>query len=119
MLVIITQLTNVYILFNVELFFGIFHRMSFDRMSSSMEKVDLSKLKALVVWQGGEDHGKYTSGVKCEWIKNFHYEEWLNADPDDDDCVSYVIEWRNTPQPPVGGWPVYNGIVLEVAGIQQ
>lgn len=108
---------TLYLILNCLLVHFIFS--SFDRMSSSMEKIDLSKLRALVVGQGGEDHGKYSTGVKCEWIKNFNYEEWLNADPDDEDFVSYVIEWRNTLQPPAGGWEVYNGMVLEVAGKQQ
>ncbi|XP_015123524.1 uncharacterized protein LOC107045704 [Diachasma alloeum] len=73
----------------------------------------MPKLYANVKWIGGDDHDKVTVGIPTEWILNFNYEEFLseNFDPDE----SFVIEWRESGKKPPGGWPVFDGLVLDDA----
>lgn len=69
-------------------------------------------LLALVKWIGGADDKKYTSGIPVEWIKGFDYDDFRSSNFDP--TLSYVIEWHEGKEPR-GGWPVYDGYVIEVS----
>lgn len=73
------------------------------------------KYFALTKWIGGSDDKKYTVGVPVDWIINFDIDEYQkdNHDP----AESYVVEWRDTPKPPKGGWKCYDCHVILVSGI--
>ncbi|XP_011312328.1 uncharacterized protein [Fopius arisanus] len=73
----------------------------------------MPKLFAMIKWIGGEDDGKISVGVPTDWIMNFNFEEFLseNFDPD----LSYVIESRQPVKKPAGGWPKFDGLILDVA----
>ena len=63
----------------------------------------------LVKWLDGVYSERFTHDVDIAWIKNF--------DPSVSDFdESYAIEWRQAgKQTPKKGWPVYNGLVLDVS----
>lgn len=61
---------------------------------------------ALVKWLGGEDKGKYSPDVPVSWIRDF-------KEGDEEEFEeSYIVEWRKGKNPPPGGWPVYDGLVI-------
>lgn len=66
---------------------------------------------ALIKLIGGKDDGKYTSCVPTEWVRGFDYQEFLQID--NGEC--YIVEWH-TGKKPLGGWPGYDGQVIEVSG---
>lgn len=65
---------------------------------------------ALVKWITGAYADTMTHNVKISWIKDFQ-EENYHAAADE----SYIIEWRVPPQPKAG-WPLFDGVVLEISG---
>lgn len=65
---------------------------------------------------GGADDGSYTPGVDIAWIKNFDYNEFEKSNGNDVDDISYVVEWRDQSNEPLGGWNVYDGLVIAVSG---
>lgn len=72
------------------------------------------KLFALVKWCGTEDDGKFTSGVPLDWVKTFDYQRYKEEGLDITELQA--IEWREGRKRPVGGWPVYDGFVVQVSG---
>lgn len=63
--------------------------------------------RALVKWLEGADEGTYTHDVNVKWIVNFDAKSPQYPD-------TYAIEWRVLPKPR-SGWPVFEGLVLDVS----
>jgi hypothetical protein len=63
---------------------------------------------ALVKWLDGAYKDTYTHNVDIAWILNFDPDSLPLED-------SYAIEWRQPPRPSKNGWPVYNGVVIDVS----
>lgn len=62
---------------------------------------------ALVKWKDGVYEGRITHDVNVDWIVNFD-----SVSPEYPE--TYAIEWRVLPKPR-NGWPVYNGLVMDVS----
>lgn len=62
---------------------------------------------ALVKWLDGACKDTYTHNVEVSWIRGFDPDSLPFED-------SFAIEWRQPPRPK-NGWPVYNGLVIDVS----
>ncbi|KAH0563770.1 hypothetical protein KQX54_006207, partial [Cotesia glomerata] len=71
------------------------------------------KYWALVRWVGGSDDKKYTVGIDVDHIKNFDYNQFLMDELDPEEV--YVVEWRDKPKPPLGGWLCYHARVIAIS----
>ena len=72
----------------------------------------MSQMHSLVKWISGDDKDTY-SIVPTNWIKNFDLEEYKrDIDPEE----TYVIDWRTKKNPPKGGYPCFDGLVIKVSG---
>jgi len=69
------------------------------------------QLHALIKWI---EDDTYTPGVPIEWIKYFDYDSYLSGNYDL--TRSVPIEWRNMKKEPRGGWPCYDGLVIDASG---
>lgn len=70
----------------------------------------MGKIKALVKWIGGKFDRTYTPDVLIEWISDFD----LNTFDQDDEDISYIVEWREKTQT---NHPVYDVKIIIVSGI--
>lgn len=68
---------------------------------------------ALVEWTGGEDKGK-VSIVPTAHIHHFDIDKYANHQDEEDSC--YLVEWRSGRSKPIEGWPVFEAVILKVAG---
>ncbi|KAF7993725.1 hypothetical protein HCN44_010320 [Aphidius gifuensis] len=68
---------------------------------------------AIVQWTQGKDKGRYTVGYPISYIKNFNYELYENDEYELDQ--PFPVEWHEPGKKPVGGWEVFEAIVIQVS----
>ncbi|KAH0551027.1 hypothetical protein KQX54_000013 [Cotesia glomerata] len=68
---------------------------------------------ALIKWVGGHDDGQHSVGIDTSRIKDFDYDKFKD-DAENLDKV-FVIEWHETRNEPLGGWPCFDGIIVAVS----
>ena len=75
--------------------------------SSSMGQRSSDNRRALIKWTEGPDMGKLTYDLALDWILQFDAAAPVFPE-------TYPIEWRVPPKPR-NGWPVWDGVVLEIS----
>lgn len=70
-----------------------------------------NQLYTLIQWI---EDSTYTAGIPVEWIKYFDYDTYVSGDYDINH--SFPIECRETKKEPHGGWPCYDGVIIDISG---